>query len=383
MIKDEIAGEMGDVGIDDEDEEILDDDEEEDEEENFEDVSIERISKHTGAVFCIDSYKSYLATGGEDDLAYVFRYDQTGKKLDCLIETEKFKDSVTNVKFSFDGKYVAMADMSGTIRVYTVDTKELHWSHDVESDTEQLAWHPSCNVLFCSTSDGYFYMFKLSTNEIKMMYAGDNASLSCFRILKDGLRAVCCYNNGTVRFWDLKSTQSLFNLHNAHESDIICVDSNIDGSLIATGGTDMKINLINCNNGKIVYALKCPTTGNEPSEDDEEDSVESLSFSKTLPLLACATLSGRLIVWDVNTHSIRCQHDNDKVGYTKLIWTPSHEQLFASTIEGQIQIFDGRNLTLAKTIKCHKSEILDFSLDDTISILHTASNDNLVKLFKL
>ena len=29
------------------------------------------ILKNLGAVFCIDTYQNYLATGGEDDKAYV------------------------------------------------------------------------------------------------------------------------------------------------------------------------------------------------------------------------------------------------------------------------------------------------------------------------
>lgn len=107
------------------------------------------------------------------------------------------------------------------------------WSYEIDSDVEHMQWHLQANVLFCSTADGYLYMFKIvassSESEMKIMYAGDNASLSCFSILRDGMRAVCCYNSGTVRFWDLKSGQTLSTLVNCHEAEVICVELNHDG----------------------------------------------------------------------------------------------------------------------------------------------------------
>ena len=80
-------------------------------------------------MFCIDTYQNYLATGGEDDKAYIWTYKQDENnndnkiQIELLYECEKFQDSVTNLKFSHDGKYLAIADMSGKIRVYLNETK--------------------------------------------------------------------------------------------------------------------------------------------------------------------------------------------------------------------------------------------------------------------
>jgi WD40 repeat protein len=379
-----LADDLVEVDIDDLIEELENGGEDGQEEEDVDD-SILTIQKHDGAVFSIDSHKNLLATGGEDDLGYVFSYDEEAKNVQELFKTHKFKDSVTNVKFSVDGKYVAMSDMSGCIRVYTVDTKTLHWEHDIETDIETLDWHPNCNILFCSTSDGYFYMFKFSTDEIRIMYSGDEASLSCFKILKDGKRAVTSYSNGNIRFWDMKSGQTVHNLLKAHEGDILAMDLSQDGNILITGGVDMKLKLINTNNYKIVCELSCeskPSSGDEAMEDDQQDSIESIAFCKTLPLVACATLGGRIFVWDLNSHVIRCKFDNKLVGYTKLMWN-NQEQLYASTLEGSVQVFDGRNLELIKNLKGHKSEILDFCFNQNLTIIYSASNDNLVKLFQL
>lgn len=174
----------------------------------------------------------------------MFAFDVTSDAPDsqpaviCELESEKFSDSVTQVRFNHDSKMVAMCDMSGSLRVYSSLTSSpskkysLLWSHEIESDVEQMSWHAEANVLFCSTSDGYFYMFKVSNSgesEMRVMYAGDNVSLSCFRVLKDGKRAVCCYNNGTIRFWDLKTSQPISSLISCHDGEIICAELNQEG----------------------------------------------------------------------------------------------------------------------------------------------------------
>jgi WD40 repeat protein len=337
-------------------------------------------------VFCIDTYQNYLATGGEDDKAYIWTYKQDENnndnkiQIELLYECEKFQDSVTNLKFSHDGKYLAIADMSGKIRVYLNETKELFWSHDIEMDIETLDWHPICNVLFCSTSEGYFIMLKISTGDIKVMYFGDNTVLSCFRILKDGKRAVCCYNNGNVRIIDLKTAQPEFNILKAHESDILCLDISSDGNLLATAGTDMKITITNTTNGKIIVNLPVPKCEINNS-DDEENSIESVGFCKTMALIACATLKGQLFVWDLNTHVLRNKLEIKNVGFSKLLWSSSQETLYVSTLNGTVNSYDGRNLVKKQTYGWHESEILDFCLNN--DYLFTASNDFNVKGFKI
>lgn len=163
--------------------------------------------------------------------------------------------------------------------------------------------------------------------------------------------------------------------------------------MLATGGTDLKLRIINTITSKLLSTLDCSSVtkkgDNKKKEMDEndieiteenEDSIESITFSTQLPLVACATLSGHVLVWDLNSETIRCRFDNHSVGYSKLAW--SKEKIYAATLAGHLQIFDGRNLDRLNTIRCHQSaEILDFQLDSTRSLVCTASSDGLVKIF--
>ena len=145
---------------------------------------------------------------------------------------------------------------------------------------------------------------------------------------------------------------------------------------MATAGVDMKVKLINTINGKVVATLALP----KPEENSpEENSIECVGFCKTMPLIACATLSGQLFVWDLNTHVLRNKLSYN-AGFSKILWTDK-ETLYASTLDGCVCSYDGRNLELIKKFSGHESEILDFCLEN--KYLFTASNDNDVKIFEI
>lgn len=355
------------------------------------DNSIFTIEKHQGAVFCVETYNNLIATGGEDDKTCMWSIneieDVDNPKIDLYYESEKFKDSVVSIKFSHDGKFLASSDMSGNLSVIDVVKRSVYWNYELGMDTELITWHPQCNILFTGSSDGNFCMFKLSTNEIRIMFNGDDQSkVNAIRILPDGKRAACIYSNGSILIWNLKEASIEHNFKSLHKDDVICMDVHEDAHLIASGGIDMKINIVNLSSYKLITTLHCPidTTQLDRIDDDStQDSVEIVSFSKTLPYLICATLNGQIIVWDTNAFSVRnrIQHTH---GYSKLIWHSNNQHNFyISSLDGCVYEYDCRNLSLVNKFEGHSSDILDFCISKNFKYLFTASDDHKVKIFSL
>lgn len=199
-------------------------------------------------------------------------------------------------------------------------------------------------------------------------------------------KAVCCYTNGNIRFWDLKSGKTTYNLVNAHDSDIICMDLSADSKILVTAGVDMKVNVITTSNGKIVwkFTVEVPAPMEETEESDDnnnmiENSIESVGICKTLAIVACCTVNGQVFLWDLNTHALRHKFAYD-VGFSKIMWDEK-EKLFASALDGTVHEWDGRSMELIKKYEGHESEVLDFCLNK--NILLTASQDQSVKVFHI
>lgn len=361
--------------------------EEPEEEVEIADNSLTTLDKHNGAVFCIDTSKNYLASGGEDDKFYVYNLDEKGLPTSVHYESEKFKDSVTCIKFSQDGKFVAAADMSGSIRVLEVETNKIYWSHECEIDLEILAWHPQCNVLFSGSCNGCLTMYKFSTDEIKVMYNGDECSkVNCLKILSDGKRAACAYSNGSLIIWELKNSQIQHNFKKLQEGDLLCIDVSSDGNLIATGGVDMKLHFLNANTGKLIRSVDCKLpkvkkhdNDGEMESDDENNSIETVSFAKNIPLVVCATLTGDILTWDVTNYTLRNKLSSE-FGFSKLIWNEINlNNFYVSSLSGSVFEYDCRNLQHIAKYEGHRAEVLDFCVNK--QNVFTASNDNKIKVF--
>merc|ERR1712055_681101 len=84
------------------------------------------FDKHNGSVFCcnLSSSSGLVVTGGEDDRALIWRLED-GKVEE---EVAGWGDSVTAATWSKDGNFLALADMSGSLRVLRCPGYEKVWT---------------------------------------------------------------------------------------------------------------------------------------------------------------------------------------------------------------------------------------------------------------
>ncbi|XP_005099957.1 angio-associated migratory cell protein [Aplysia californica] len=339
------------------------------------DSALTFLGHHNDAVICteISPVNSHLViTGGQDDQALVWNSRDGSVMFQCTGHT----DTVVSVGFSFDGSFVATADMKGMIKVWKVETGTEVWSFEV-SDIEWLQWHQAAPVLLVGTKEGQVWMWKIPSGDCKT-FVGYGPSALCGRILPDGKRAYVGYDDGAVKVWDLKSTEAVFTVsgHDGHKEPVFCMDHNNDGSLIMSGSGDMTVKIISTVNGKVVATLKCTES------DGDEDSVETVGFCKTHEYVATGTLSGNLEIWNLPSKSVRHRCDHP-YGIVKLRWSASSPILYTVCLDGCVRQFDGRNGQLMRMWQGHSAGILDFDIARDESFIVTASDDFTAKVFSL
>ncbi|CAM9936833.1 unnamed protein product [Lampetra planeri] len=398
---DDLADEMEDVDFADEcgdDEEDDDDDdynewasEADDGGESVPDDSEFTVKKHKGAVFCValDPKSNALAvTGGEDDLAYVWRVGDG----EILFPCTGHKDSVTCAGFSHDSSMVATGDMSGLIKVWSSATAQELWSFEV-SDLEWIEWHHKAPVLLAGTNSGEVWMWKIPAGDCRT-FQGPGCQSMCGKIFPDGKGAVVGYEDGTVRIWDLKQSTPVFTFKgkDGHQGSVTCLAVHDDGTLVLTGSVDRTASLLNVATGKVLHVFTLDAkvgmgSGAGAAVEDEEEagssnSVESVGFCKVHPLIAVGYLDGTLVIWDVPSQTLR-HRLQEGVGVVKLQWDLSSATLFVCSLDGRVRLYDGRSGASAGLLQGHRGEVLDFALSRDSSMLVTASGDHTAKVFHL
>lgn len=378
---DDVADDLGDVDIDDAGNPDDDDQgwETEDEMEAEAEVDDSELtfSKHSGSVFCVslDPATNCMAvTGGEDDKAYVWRLTDG----EVLLECTGHKDSVTCATFSHDSSLVATGDMGGLIKVWKLESKEEIWSFEVR-DLEWLEWHPCAPVLLAGTDDGSVWMWKVPSGDCKTFQSAASQATTG-KVLPDGKRAVVGYEDGTVRVWDLKQGNAIHVIkgQDGHQGALTCLASNKDGSLVLTGSVDGYARLINTATGKVIGSFSC----DRAKDEEESNSVESVGFCNTLPLIAVAYLEGTLAVYDLSTHVLRHSFRHE-AGIVHLQWEDSSSVVSTCCLDGVLRLWDARSGQMVSEYRGHTAEILDFTVNREASVAVTASGDGMAKVFCL
>lgn len=344
-------------------------------ESEYYDNSILSFEVHQGSVFLINSdpLNGELAvSGGEDDTAFVWNLI-TG---DVLFQCTGHKDSVTCGTFNRDATMVATGDMSGVIKVWSIEKKEQVWSFET-SDLEWLLWHPVANVLLAGTADGDGWMWKVPKGESKM-FPSPGCTCTCGKILPSGKTAAFAYSDGSVRIFDLKTAQVIHAISKdkeSHRDAVSDIDHDNDGKIVATASLDGTSKLINIATGKVTATYRTPRIP------DSEYGLESVGFSlKSFNLLATASLDGTVSVWDLNSGRIRhqCKHPD---GVTKLMWLGAN--LVTACVDGVCRLWNGRSGQLVETYLGSQQPIFDINVTKNGKYFLAASSDGWVRVYNV
>lgn len=161
-----------------------------------------------------------------------------------------------------------------------------------------------------------------------------------------------------------------------------CIDLKEDDSMAASGSTDGTVKMTNVSSGKIVATLVC---GRIPEAEGEEDSVESVKFCNSLPLLASATVKGIIEVWEICNYTRRCYVIHD-LGVSTVQWDPLETfKLFSAGLDGCVDHWDARSGELLSRRYSHRDHILDMKVvtnESNERLIVTASEDSTCKVFR-
>ncbi|CAL4098661.1 unnamed protein product [Meganyctiphanes norvegica] len=367
-----------------EDEEEMDEDE--DSENDVTEMAKKVFLDHKGSIFDVAVSPSNLAvTGGEDDLAHVWEINTGNKVFTCT----GHKDSVTCVDFNHDGSLLATGDMAGYIQVWNVSSQSKIWEFET-GDLNWMKWHHASNVLLSGTNEGELWMWLIPQGNTRT-FPNYGVATNNGGLMKDGKRAVLGYDDGSVRVFDLKTTELAhqFSAGLAQDSAITSLATHENNTLIIAGSLDGSARIYNANNGKVVGTLNCQVNlpseseGMSNMEETPSHTVEVVGFCPTLPNIAVTgTLAGFISIWDINTQQSR-HVIAQGCGSSQLAWHPTEPILFTAGLDGAVRAYDVRSGQALEKYTGHRQSILAIDVTKDGTALVSTSDDGTARVFSL
>ncbi|KAJ1349441.1 hypothetical protein KIN20_005015 [Parelaphostrongylus tenuis] len=331
----------------------------------------------------------WLASGGEDDVAYLWDNQVSDSVPVLKIDHE---DSVIQVAFNNAQTLLSTGDMSGKIIVTQLSDLNTRAKINDCNDLGWMCWHNTSDILFAGDKDGIIWMWLIGPGGVAQakVYSGNGSPCTSGDLLPDGKRLLAGYADGVVRLWCLKEgtyamvtfSAAITALHH-HVSQPIGVVGTENGSvhLLNTSQTD-----------KLTIVLEFSALSEPRGEDKMEElvvetSVECLQFAPFNSWLAVGRNDGTLCIYETTSSTPRSTYTSpSSQAIVRALWSMEGNIPFlcAGSVDGFIRIFDGRDGSLYKELGNGPDEVLDMVLlgSNPLRIM-TAGGGGAIRIFNV
>ncbi|RPB13616.1 WD40 repeat-like protein [Morchella conica CCBAS932] len=342
------------------------------------------FDKHSDSIFSIAAHPSdpsIFLTGGGDDVAYIWTPDMpantedaniTPRESKTIVRLSGHKDSVTAAAFTNpDGAYAVTGGLDGKIQVYAQAEK---WKKTAEAqEVEEINWiqpHPTAPLFALGANDGSVWIYSLETGglEIKQALYSHTASCSAGAWTSDGKILCTVSQDGSFYAWETDSGRAVVALTSADqrfavEGGLYSVTVSPSGAVAVVGGATGEMRVVGlpsstqAASGAQRRGAGRPQAGGGGSTGGGQvgqiiaslhthsESVESLCFHPTQPLLASAGVDGKIVIYDAarGFPVRRTLEDGHKEAVVKVEFVKTDGWILTScSIDGTLRRWDVR-----------------------------------------
>jgi len=246
-------------------------------------------------------------------------------------------DSIISVRFNHDGSLVASGGMDGDVKIFKSFTGELVHCFEGPNEVVWIDWHPKGNVIVAGAEDGLIWMWNADSGVCMHVFSGSATRSLAGQFSPDGKWLVST-GEGIVTVWNPKEGKAelVYDRGQGHpipEYDLISLAINPSSTLIAVGSAMGHLIILRLLSQQVVNHLQGHT-----------DAIEGLAFAPKLNYLVSGGLDSRLIMWDLNTFTVRhrCETADDEE-INGLRWLSNPDTFVTSSVNGLVSVWDGRS----------------------------------------
>jgi hypothetical protein len=282
---------------------------------------------------------------------------------------EGHHNTVRSVAFSSDGRYLASANLDGTVALWEVaggrEARSLAGHSDMVTS---VAFSPDGRHLAAGGIDQTVMIWEVDTGRPPRALSGHAGEVYFVSYSPDG-RYLASGEDGALRFWEME-TGLTARILKAEFGSVVAFSP--DGKLLAGACHNFTIKLWEANDGRETLALK-----------GHADHVNSLAFSPDGLYLASGSSDSTAKLWELSTG----REVRTLTGHSSSIWcvafTPDGKYLASGSSDGTLRLWEANTgIEFARLLDVHSGTVstLAFSSDGRY---FAANNDDKIMLWKV
>lgn len=323
-----------------------------------------RLEGHTNEIRSVDFSPDgkTLATASEDNTIRLWSID--GRELQQLSgQNQLFR----NVRFSPDGKQIAAISADNTVNLWNVDGKKLRTfpgQGDEENFMADLCFSSSGQVIVASGVNQTIKIWNLSSQQAKTI-VGHQLQVWGLSCSPDGQTIAAADRGGIVKLWSMDGRE--LSSFQAAPNSVFGVSFSPNGRFIATAGGDTWIKLWNLKGKEIRTIGK------------HDNHVIGVRFSPDGQTIASISADTTVKLWDLEGRELKIfeGHQNSVFG---LSFSPDGQSIATVGADDTIRLWRLSNSN-HQTLLGHTAPLWSVSVSPNGKIIATAGDDQTIRLW--
>lgn len=349
------------------------------------------FDKHEDSVFTVMPHPKLplIASGGGDNIVYLWTSHTQPPKL--VQQIKGHKESVITGGFTGDGDFLITGDMAGKIMIHKSSKGGQVWKLYGElEEVEEVVWisvHPTQPIFAFGAADGSVWVYQL-TPTLEQIMSGFSHQSECTSGVFvntddiDNLTLVTGSTDGSIIGWNAYTATPYFKFTEDDFKGLklpwITCSLQPNSHIVAVGSNEGSLAVINVANGTLLTTFRVAEL--KEDQDELDGSIESITWSDTLPLMALGLVSGSVILFDTKTWRERHSTSLGEA-VTKVYFIPHTPFLVGSCMNGKLYKWDARTGEELFVGVGHNMGVLDFAVVDGGNKLISAGDEGVSLVF--
>ncbi|MEW6492768.1 MAG: AAA-like domain-containing protein [Cyanobacteriota bacterium] len=279
---------------------------------------------------------------------------------------EGHSKGIISVCFSPDGKIIVSGGENGTIKLWSLDGRELLTFQGHGGIVNSVCFSPNGQTIVSGSSDSTIKLWSLDGRKQRTLQ-GHRAEVFSVSFSPDGQVIASASLDGTIKLWSLdgREQQTL----QGHNAGVYCVSFSPDGQTVASADSNSTIKLWSID-------------GRERRTICEHgQAATSISFSPNGQIIACASSNGSLQLWSIDGKELQTFRKHNYVFYY-IGFSPDGKMIASASSGGTIKLWNLKG-KLLQTLQGHNADVRSISFSPDGQMIASASEDKTIKLWSI